>query len=518
MPRLHQTIDQIENVGDTIKISRFDGGLNTSDSNEILPDSAAIIRKNWGNEDVGAIQKVNGLTKSNAITIASKPIRGLFRVYLSAGTTESLAVCNGGLYYSDDDFATLTQEAGSVALTETEFCRGVNYNNLFFLTNKTDNLHVYTQSTHTLATATDQPTDACEVLLRRADRRLLALVNASNGSTLYYSKIDPTGAAADDWSATNDAGSIAIDGAKSQPLTGGATLGSVDIIFKDHAAYKVWGYPAPQVVKIDGAPGCAAPHSVSYGEGLLFWLSHDGVWMWDGTRFFKISRPIKSIIDTIDKDYIRNSFGVYRKGEYYLFYTTGTTNQNCIVYDVEHSNPYNNQNVWYERDEFSMNCPLVFSGKGDEHELYAGTSASTGFVYRLDYSTDGSDDSSSINAVYQTKYFNGGYPHLVKRFSKIHIRYYNSKGTITVRWRTNYGTTTDSYNVPISQAGTALGSFLLGTSVLVGSTEETQRQTLPDTAVGKDISLEFTHNDTATGGNAPIIRDVTIDWEALYEE
>ena len=519
MPRLYKQIDAIENVGGTITLTRFDGGLNLTKSNEILSDNEAIIRKGWGQEDRGAIRKVKGFTKANSTKLASAYVQGLFRVYRSdiTSTKKLLAICNGVVSYSDDDGVNFTGATGGTGFSATDFFRGVNYNDLFFFTSKTDNLYKYTPSTNTVAACTDQPTVACEVLLRRADRRLLALVNSTNGSALYYSKVDPTGAAADDWSATNDAGSISIDGAKSQPLTGGATLGAVDIIFKSHAAFKVWGYPAPQVIKIEGAPGCAAPHSISQGGGLMFHLAHDGIWLYDGNRFIKISEPIKSIIDSISKTNKRKCFGAYRAGLYWFFYPTGTNNQDCIIYDVERSNPYQNQNVWFERDGLSMNCPLVFNGAGDENELYAGSSSATGFVYRLDYSTDGSDDSENINAVYQTKYFNDGYAHLVKRFSNIRIRYYNSKGNLLINWYTNRGTKSGSYNISLSEAGTKLGTFVLGTNLLVGSTEATDHQRMPDDCVGTDISLKITHNDITTGDNPPIIRDISIDWEALYE-
>lgn len=517
MPKLIDQINTLDNVGSVKELKDYSGGLNTSDSNEILKDNESIIRKNWSNSQRGALVKVNGFTKANSTLMGAKPVRGLFRVYQSDGTTHLLAICNAKVFYSDDDGATFTQSSGSLAVTETVYNSGVNYNDLFFFTNATDNLHHYTPGTTAAAAATDQPTDPCRILLKRADRRLLALVNAVNGSTLYYSKVDPTGTAADDWSASNDAGSIAIDGVKSEPLTGGMTFGAVDIIFKDYAAFKVWGYPIPAAIRLFGSPGCAAPQSVAQGEGLGFFLSHDGVWMYDGNRFVKISQPVKSIIDSINSSYIQNVFGVYRNGLYRLFYTSNgqTTNQECLIYDVKRSNPYEGRNIWYEREGMSMNCPVVFDGTGDDNELFVGTSADTGFVYRLDYSSTGADDTSDIEAIYQTKYFTLKTPYLVKRFSKIHIRYYLSKGSLTVNWYTNRGSTSGSFFLGPTQTGVKLGSFILGTDTLVGSVESTHNEPLPDTAIGKDISLKFTSKDT---GDSPIIREVSIEAEAMYLE
>jgi len=517
MPLTNQSVDSIENRTGRISVNDFSGGLNVVSSNEELADNESIIRKNWDNNSRGAIGKVNGYTKKNATLMGAKPVRGLFRVYQSSGAKQLLAICNGKVFYSDDDGATFTQESGSVAITETVYNSGVNYNDKLFFTNQTDNLYHYTPGTTTAAASTDKPTDPCRVILKRADRRLLALINSVNGSTLYFSKVDPTGVAADDWSAANDAGYIAIDGAKSESLTGGMTFGSVDIIFKDYAAFKVWGYPSPQAVRMSGSPGCAAPQSIAQGEGAGFHLAHDGVWLYNGSQFVKISDPIEDILDNINSSYIQNAFGVYRDSKYWLFYTPSgsVVNTKCLIYDIAMSNPYAGKNVWYERDALSMNSPVVFNGAGDDNELYAGGSGDTGFVYRLDYSSTGADNTSDITSTYQTKYFNDKTPYITKRFSRIFIRYFLAKGNVLVNWYTNGGTTVGNFSMPTTQTGVALGSFVLGTSALSEDTERTQFEHLPDTAIGKDISLKFTHIGI---GTTPIIRDVQIDYELLYKE
>lgn len=508
-------IDRLDNASELYLLNRFDGGFNDTYSNEVLRDEESIVRQNWGNDENGSLVKVNGYTKANSTTMGAKPVRGLFRCYESDGTKKLLALCNGKLFYSDDD-AAFTQEGNSTAYTETDYFTGVNYNDKFFLTGKTENLHVYDPAADTSAAATDQPTDPCQILLKRADRRLLAFVNAVNGSTLYYSKIDPTGAAADDWSASNDAGSIAIDGAKSEPLRGGMTFASIDIIFKDYAAFKVWGYPAPQAERMPGSPGCAAPYSVSQGEGLGFHLAHDGVWLWDGNLFIKISDPIKTTIDAISSTYVQNAFGIYRDGYYWLFYTTSgdTVNKSCIVYDVKHSNPYDNKNIWFNRTNMEMNCPVIFSGAGDDNEIYAGVSADTGFVYRLDYSATGADDTSNIVAINQSKYFHFGFPNLVKRFKAIRIKYYLLSGEITFNWYTNRGVKTGNYS-GATAGGTKLGSFQLDVDTLAGGLTAYHEEKLTDNCTGKDLSIKVTNNAT---GTAPKIEEIEVEWEALYYE
>ncbi len=517
MPLLRKQIDVIENVGDSKNINNFGGGLNDTASNEVLQDDESIVRQNWANTTNGALEKVNGFTKRNSTLLGAKPIRGLFRVYESDLTTKLLAMCNAKLFYSDNEGTTFTQEGNSTVYTETDFFTGINYNDKFFFTGQTQNVHVFDPAANTSAAATDQPTDPCKVLLKRSDRRLIALVNTVNGSTLYFSKLDPTGAAADDWSASNDAGSIAIDGAKSEPLSGALTFGAVDIIFKDYAAFKVWGYPNPEVTRMPGSPGCAAPYSTAQGDGLGFVLAHDAVWMWDGNKFLNITtRRIETIIKAIAPTQVTHAFGVYRNDQYWLFYTTSgdTVNKNCIIYDVNLSNPYVGKNVWFERTGLEMNNPVIFDGSTDDNEIYAGDSADTGFVYQLDFSADGSDNGSNINAINQTKYHDMGFPHLVKRFKWIKIKYVLTANQLTFDWLVDRGVRTGQYSGSTA-GGTKLGSFVLDVDTLAGSNVAYHNENLPDNCVGKDISLKQTSN--ATGDN-PRIEGIELCWEALYED
>jgi hypothetical protein len=214
---------------------------------------------------------------------------------------------------------------------------------------------------------------------------------------------------------------------------------------------------------------------------------------------------------------VQNAFGIYRDGLYWLFYTSSadTVNKDCIIYDVRRSNPYIGKNIWYERPGLEMNCPMLQGGSGDDNELYAGTSANTGFVYRLDYSATRADDTADIEATYQTKYYDGGYPNLVKRFSQVKVTYYLNTGSLVFYWYANRGATTGNYSGTTGNTGTALGSFILDTSTLAGVLDTTNIGRLDDTAIGKDISMKIYNKAT---GTAPIVRRIEILWEALYEE
>ena len=84
---------------------------------------------------------------------------------------------------------------------------------------------------------------------------------------------------------------------------------------------------------------------------------------------------------------------------------------------------------------------------------------------------------------------------------------------LLIMWVT--GLFSGNFSLTTTQTGTPLGVFVLDTDRLAANVENTYVARLPVTAVGKDISLKFTHNDT---GAAPIIRECVIEAECLYEE
>ena len=67
----------------------------------------------------------------------------------------------------------------------------------------------------------------------------------------------------------------------------------------------------------------------------------------------------------------------------------------------------------------------------------------------------------------------------------------------------------------VTQTGVGLGTFVLGTDILSENVERYHTERLPDTAIGKDISLKIVHDNT---GTAPIIREIEIEWEGIYTE
>lgn len=513
-------IGTVEGKEFRITVDRFDGGLNTKYSNSLLRDDEAIVRQNWHNDAYGDIEVVRGYDLKNTSQPASAAVMGLFRVYQSGGLRKGLAIINGTMYYSDNNFGTLTAATGGTGFGTEKVHSGVNFNDLFFVTSRDTNLKHYTPGTNTVANATDKPPYPCAVIRKLAEGRLIAVNNDINGSTLYFSKLNPTGTDSDDWSATNDAGSVAVDGAKSEKTISAFPWESGAIALKSYGAFRTYGFPSVTATIIPASPGCDAPHAVVWStkEGKAYFLNKEGIWMFDGTVFLRISEVIQSLIDEINPAYIENATAVYRLGYIWFFWTASgdITNKKCVIYDAKHSNPYEGRNIWYERINLNIASPVYFDGTGDDNELYGGTSQATGKIYRLDFSSSGRDESANTTAAYQTKYFDAGLPNVIKNFKRIRIKLIGNGGTLTVTWYTNDGATSGSYTVTIdSISGFTLDVSRLDVGTLGGSAQDQySRQNLPDMAVGRNISVKIEHSGTAT---RPRIKEVTIEGQLMYE-
>lgn len=123
--------------------------------------------------------------------------------------------------------------------------------------------------------------------------------------------------------------------------------------------------------------GCPAPYSVANSPSGIYYLSRDGLWLFNGNGSQLISDAVTPVIRDILETQIENTWGYYWKGEYYLTYTassTGaTTNNRLLIYNTIRNS--------YTLDTKPVNCFGAFSSGTDYGTLYEGTSASTGYVY-----------------------------------------------------------------------------------------------------------------------------------------
>jgi hypothetical protein len=140
-------------------------------------------------------------------------------------------------------------------------------------------------------------------------------------------------------------------------------------------------------------------------QNYAFYLSDDGVYLFNGASDKIISSKIKSKIDSIaDKSRCRS---VIHDNKYYLFYpTTGQAlNNRALVYDLVYES-------WWEDDNAFVACATAMRGSGDFGELVVGSNKA-GFIMYGD--TDTNDLGKRIAFEYRTKYYSFDHPSRYKR-------------------------------------------------------------------------------------------------------
>lgn len=111
-----------------------------------------------------------------------------------------------------------------------------------------------------------------------------------------------------------------------------ASIGSLLVLFKKMTTWAVYGNDPTSFVPIKLFDiGCIAPRSVAAALGVVFWLSRDGVWMFDGAKPTRISTNIESTILNLDLDSLGRATGAYYYGFYILSFPAQSVS---FVYDL----------------------------------------------------------------------------------------------------------------------------------------------------------------------------------------
>lgn len=163
------------------------------------------------------------------------------------------------------------------------------------------------------------------------------------------------------------------------------------VIFKTYSLWKILGtYPGEyEKVRIHSSSGAIAERSIVDGGIICFFLSMDGVFVYDGVKAYPISEPIKNIIKNMDPAYRDKAVGVFYKNRYILALPeSGSTENNCIVeYDTI-------SQTWGPiKRGFNVNDFLVF----DDKLLFSNNAG-----YILEYEKGNDFDGVPIEAFWET--------------------------------------------------------------------------------------------------------------------
>ena len=184
------------------------------------------------------------------------------------------------------------------------------------------------------------------------------------GETIYASKLGDfknwnvfEGLSTDSWY-----GSVGTEG----PFTALCSLGSQVVAFKDNYIHQLYGEtPNNFAIPKQIAGGCIDGRSVAQIRGQLFYLAHDGVYVFAGGNPVKISSAL-SLCAT-------GGVGGTDGARYYISVEKADGTE-LLVYDAE-------CDMWHKEDEFSAVSFIKYNDKlyaADENTLYEIGSGDTG--------------------------------------------------------------------------------------------------------------------------------------------
>jgi hypothetical protein len=150
--------------------------------------------------------------------------------------------------------------------------------------------------------------------------------------------------------------------------------------------------------------GCIAKHSIASYGGYSIALSQSGVYAFDGSSDYLLSRKIRPVIDAISSSLKSVSSGFVFDDRYYLMIAedSDSTEKDVIwVLDLIWSNITNQDGVWTKFEGLSANVMGTYKDSNGINKLYIGNSTDSKVL--LLYDDTYSDSDSSIKMSVKTK-------------------------------------------------------------------------------------------------------------------
>jgi hypothetical protein len=393
-------------------------------------------------EEVGPIWKVRGYAQKGADVETGYDILGLCSATKTDGTVKQIAVANGA---ASSDAYTYNPTTGAwtphnLSLTTAAKAEFEYFLDGFFMVNYEDatRWNNYTQW-YTTTNVTNAP--KAKYIKLYLSRLYLAYVVDSG--TTYSSRVIfsdlPTGGPPMTIAWDNSVNYFDVDTDDSDVIKGLEVNSNRLLIFKEYSLYR---YDTNTLYKIPGAPGTVSQRSIKNIQGWTVYLSHNGIWGYDGETSQLISRQIKDIIEGVATASLAKAAAWVNGDHYYLYLgdinniRTGLTISNCLIdFDIA-KNAYSWRSLRHDPNVFISfadtatdigydsatltydNAETPYAGAlGSERRVYFGDKL--GAVYQLDTGT--TYDGSDIPFTMETKTYYLGNPSVVKTLHKLHV-------------------------------------------------------------------------------------------------
>ncbi len=212
------------------------------------------------------------------------------------------------------------------------------------------------------------------------------------------------------------------------------------VIFKTYNIWKVIGtYPGEyQYVKLFSAVGGIAKRTIIDAGNIAFFLSQDGLYIYDGVKTIPVSQKVDTIIKTMNKGFRDKAVGIFHDNRYILAIPTGSSVENDTIIEFDLLNQ--NFNV---KKGFNVTDFLVF----DDKLLFINNG-----LHVMEYDKGDTFDGVPIVAFWETPKTSLASPSTVKAstylYADLEFLTAGAQARFIAQFDTKSATTTTSVNVP----------------------------------------------------------------------
>lgn len=390
----------LEDIPYTALLKNNVGGLNSKASPVTVDDSEASDLLNINLDTDGAIKKRPGYTVLNSTALIDQ-VDGLF-VYTQAAGTRYMIAAAAKLYKMDALDGTWDDITGTTTITTGYPMRAANYGNSIVMTNGYNKVQDWTGSS--VCTDNDCVNDIsltkAKYIESFVNRLFLANVTVSSTdypNRLYFSDVTQIGV----WTSLNY---ITIGYNDGDVITGIVATGGYLYVFKKQSIYKVTATGDTTVPftseKTYATDGCIAPDTIQPINNKIFYLSQNGICVFNGSTSQVLSYKIQPTLQALDQTNLINAkSGVYKRlNQYWISVSDGDTGDRIIVFDYYH------------------NCFLLHNGihalaltsiidSADVERFYFGDFLGYVYRYNVGYNDNPGKTETAINAYYITKHY-----------------------------------------------------------------------------------------------------------------
>lgn len=490
----------------------FSGGLNNRANPAAIADNQSPLCYNTDLDEYGKIQKRRG-SKFLFSTAKGSAITWIEQFRKADGTTKILYTYGATLNACDVDGTNDSAITGALTLTDSKntlfdsaYCTLSNAP-IIVGTNDTDNIWYWTGTGNAavLSTQTYMPTAAkCVEWLQ--DRLIFGNVVDRGSGSRYTNYLT--------WSANQAPTTWTADahifvGSAADPIVAMVKMQKVLVVLKEHSVWRVyWDLTNSTFIPeiINPKIGCAARNSTAVSTNELFFLSHDGVYKYDGRGTDEES--IVKISDNLESESWETNWHTARKdkanavyysprNQYRIFIAEGSTAE-----DADENRTYYAYHPKFDawtKGGHEANCSCVIQD-GSRYRLYVGDY--DGQINILDYFdavTDhayiDNDNGAAISSYWYTKDHNMGYPGLDKGWAKLTVimSTVSTAQTLTVTQFNDYGDYSTVGALSMQATGAVLDVFVLDVDRLGGGL--TKKASMPLLGYSDVTRMKFENNN-----------------------